>query len=201
MRRAQTRNPACRRRQNRAFRLAVSGQLQWPYAVDAPILYWPRMGTFQWPPTYRSAIATLVERPTRFAMLVHRPDGHGAIAVRDGLLATIKTLPERLRKTLTWDQGTELAQHKQITMATKMAIYFCDPHSPWQRGSNENTNGLLRQYFPKGTDLSTHSPQRLLEVANEFNDRPRKTLGGSTPTQAMQRLLFNPEEPNVATTT
>lgn len=84
----------------------------------------------------RSAIATLVERQTRFVMLVHLPNGHGAIAVRDGLLATIKTLPERLRKTLTWDQGTELAQHKQITMATKMAIYFCDPHSPWQRGSN-----------------------------------------------------------------
>lgn len=149
----------------------------------------------------RSAIATLVERQTRFVMLVHLPTGHGAIAVRDGLLATIETLPERLRKTLTWDQGTELAQHKQITMATKMAIYFCDPHSPWQRGSNENTNGLLRQYFPKGTDLSTHSPQRLLEVANELNDRPRKTLEGSTPTHAMQRLLFEPEEPNVATTT
>ena len=149
----------------------------------------------------RSAIATLVERQTRFVMLVHLPTGHGAIAVRDGLLATIKTLPERLRKTLAWDQGTELAQHKQITMATKMAIYFCDPHIPWQRGSNENTNGLLRQYFPKGTDLSTHSPQRLLEVANELNDRPRKTLGGSTPTQAIQRLLFDPEEPSVATTT
>ena len=148
----------------------------------------------------RSAIATLVERQTRFVMLVHLPNGHGAIAVRDGLLATIKTLPERLRKTLTWDQGTELAQHKQITLVTKMAIYFCDPHSPWQRGSNENTNGLLRQYFPKGTDLSTHSPQRLLEVANELNDRPRKTLGGSTPAQAMQRLLFDPEEPSVATT-
>ena len=148
----------------------------------------------------RSAIATLVERQTRFVMLVHLPNGHGAIAVRDGLLATITTLPERLRKTLTWDQGTELAQHKQITMVTKMAIYFCDPHSPWQRGSNENTNGLLRQYFPKGTDLSAHSPQRLLEVANELNDRPRKTLHGSTPTQAMQRLLFDPEEPNVATT-
>lgn len=148
----------------------------------------------------RSAIATLVERQTRFTMLVHLPDGHGAIAVRDGLLATIKDLPEHLRKTLTWDQGTELAQHRQITMATKMAIYFCDPHSPWQRGSNENTNGLLRQYFPKGTDLSVHSPERLLEVATELNDRPRKTLGWITPAQAMQRLLFDPETPIVATT-
>ncbi len=148
----------------------------------------------------RSAIATLVERQTRFAMLVHLPDGHGAVAVRDGLLAAIKTLPAHLCKTLTWDQGTELAQHAQITMATKMAIYFCDPHSPWQRGSNENTNGLLRQYFPKGTDLSPHSPQRLLEVATELNDRPRKTLGGITPAHAMQRLLSDPERPIVATT-
>jgi IS30 family transposase len=148
----------------------------------------------------RSAIATLVERQTRFTMLVHLPEGHGAIAVRDGLLASIATLPERLRKTLTWDQGTELAQHRQITMATKTAIYFCDPHSPWQRGSNENMNGLLRQYFPKGTDLSVHSPERLLEVATELNDRPRKTLGGITPAQAMQRLLLNPESPVVATT-
>ena len=148
----------------------------------------------------RSAIATLVERQTRFTMLVHLPLGHGAIAVRDGLLATIKTLPEHLRRTLTWDQGTELAQHRQITMATKMAIYFCDPHSPWQRGSNENTNGLLRQYFPKGTDLSVHSPERLLEVATELNTRPRKTLGYITPAEAMQRLLSDPESPIVATT-
>jgi len=148
----------------------------------------------------RSAIATLVERQTRFTMLVYLPGDHSAITVRDGLLATIKTLPERLAKTLTWDQGTELAQHRQITMATKMAIYFCDPHSPWQRGSNENTNGLLRQYFPKGTDLSVHSPERLLEVATELNDRPRKTLGGITPAQAMQRLLSEPEKPIVATT-
>ncbi|EON22201.1 integrase catalytic subunit [Nocardioides sp. CF8] len=148
----------------------------------------------------RTAIATLVERQTRFTMLVHLPQGHGAIAVRDGLLATIKTLPHHLAKTLTWDQGTELAQHRQITLATKMDIYFCDPHSPWQRGSNENTNGLLRQYFPKGTDLLVHSPERLLEVAAELNDRPRKTLGGITPAQAMQRLLSDPESPVVATT-
>ncbi|XAS69620.1 IS30 family transposase [Micrococcaceae bacterium Sec5.7] len=148
----------------------------------------------------RSAIATLVERQTRFTMLVHLPDDHGAVAVRDGLLARIKTLPEHLCKSLTWDQGTELAQHRQITMATNMDIYFCDPHSPWQRGTNENTNGLLRQYFPKGTDLSVHSPERLLEVAAELNARPRKTLGGITPAQAMERLLFEPEKPAVATT-
>ena len=148
----------------------------------------------------RSAIATLVERQTRYTMLVHLPDDHSATAVRDGLLATIKTLPDHLRKSLTWDQGSELAKHAEITLATKMDIYFCDPHSPWQRGSNENTNGLLRQYFPKGTDLSVHSPERLLEVATELNARPRKTLGGITPAIAMQRLLFDPERPIVATT-
>ncbi|TFD71139.1 IS30 family transposase [Cryobacterium fucosi] len=137
----------------------------------------------------RSAIATLVERQTRFTMLVHLPGDHNAITVRDGLLAAIKTLPVQLATTLTWNQGTELAQHRQITLATQMAIYFCDPHSPWQRGTNENTNGLLRQYFPKGTDLSEHSPDRLLEVATELNNRPRKTLGGITPAQARQRLL------------
>jgi transposase, IS30 family len=106
----------------------------------------------------RSAIGTLVERQTRYVMLVHLPDDHSATAVRDGLLATIKTLPEHLRKSLTWDQGSELAKHAEITLATKMDIYFCDPHSPWQRGSNENTvNGLLRQYFPRApTFPSTH---------------------------------------------
>ena len=147
----------------------------------------------------RSAIATLVERQTRYTMLVHLPQGHGAMAVRDGLEAAIKALPQHLRKSLTWDQGTELAQHRQITVATKMAIYFCDPHSPWQRGTNENTNGLLRQYFPKGTDLSVHSSERLLEVATELNARPRKTLGRITPAEALQQLLFEPEPPLVAT--
>jgi IS30 family transposase len=148
----------------------------------------------------RSAIATLVERQSRYVMLVHLPEGHGALAVRDGLLDVIHTLPQHLRKSLTWDQGTELARHAEITLATKMDVYFCDPHSPWQRGSNENTNGLLRQYFPKGTDLSAHSPQRLLEVAHELNARPRKTLGGLTPAEAMQRLILNPGQPIVATT-
>jgi IS30 family transposase len=148
----------------------------------------------------RSAIGTLVERQTRFCLLVHLPDGHGAETVRDRLVAAIQTLPKQLRRSLTWDQGTELAQHQAITLATDMAIYFCDPHSPWQRGSNENTNGLLRQYFPKGTDLSVHDPEHLDAVAAELNGRPRKTLGFITPAQAMQRLLSDPEKPVVATT-
>lgn len=148
----------------------------------------------------RSAIATLVERQSRFTILVHLPNDHGAIAVRDGLVKAFNALPEHLRKSLTWDQGTELAQHKKITLATKIDIYFCDPHSPWQRGTNENTNGLLRQYFPKGTDLSVHSPKRLLEVATELNARPRKVLGGITPAQAMEQLLSEPRKPPGATT-
>ena len=148
----------------------------------------------------RSAIGTLVERQTRFCLLIHLPDGHGAQTVRDRLVAAIQTLPEQLRRSLTWDQGSELAQHRAITLATDMAIYFCDPHSPWQRGSNENTNGLLRQYFPKGTDLSVHNAEHLESVAAEINGRPRKTLGFITPAAAMQRLLSDPEKPVVATT-
>ena len=148
----------------------------------------------------RSAIGTLVERQTRYCLLVHLPDGHGAETVRDALVASITTLPEHLRRSLTWDQGTELAQHQAITLATDMAIYFCDPHSPWQRGSNENTNGLLRQYFPKGTDLSVHSAEHLDAVAAELNGRPRKTLGFITPAEALQRLLSDPQKPVVATT-
>ena len=105
-----------------------------------------------------------------------------------------------LRKTLTWDQGVEMRDWKQVRMATDMAIFFCDPHAPWQRGTNENTNGLLRQYFPKGTDLSVHSEADLDWVAAELNDRPRKTLSGITPVQAMQRLMLDPESPVVATT-
>jgi transposase, IS30 family len=148
----------------------------------------------------RSAIGTLVERQTRFCLLVHLPEGHGAETVRDRLVAAITTLPEQLRRSLTWDQGTELAQHQAITLATDMAIYFCDPHSPWQRGSNENTNGLLRQYFPKSTDLSVHAPEYLAAVAAELNGRPRKTLGFITPAEALQRPLSDPEKPVVATT-
>ena len=148
----------------------------------------------------RSAIGTLVERQTRYCLLVHLPDGHGAETVRDALVASISTLPQHLRRSLTWDQGTELAQHRVITLATDMAIYFCDPHSPWQRGSNENTNCLLRQYFPKGTDLSVHDAEHLASVAAELNGRPRKTLGFITPAEAMQRLLSGPDKPVVATT-
>jgi IS30 family transposase len=137
----------------------------------------------------RSAIGTLVERTTRYTMLVHLPGGHDAAAVRDGLMATIATLPAHLRGSLTWDQGTEMARHKQFTMATDMPVYFCDPASPWQRGSNENTNGLLRQYFPKGTDLSVYGPEDLEHVAQELNGRPRKTLGWDTPAERLRDLL------------
>ena len=138
---------------------------------------------------HKSAIATLVERQTRYVMLVHLPQGHSAEKVRDGLLQTMMGLPTHLRQSLTWDQGSELAAHKQISLATDMPIYFCDPGSPWQRGSNENTNGLLRQYFPKGTNLNNHTAQDLLTVAVELNGRPRKTLGWDSPAERLAVLL------------
>jgi IS30 family transposase len=137
----------------------------------------------------KTAIATLVERATRYTMLVHLPDGHTAEAVRDGLITTISTLPVHLRGSLTWDQGTEMSRHKQFSMATDMAVYFCDPASPWQRGTNENTNGLLRQYFPKGTDLSVFGPEDLEHVAQQLNGRPRKTLDWDTPAERLRDLL------------
>ena len=151
-----------------------------------------------------SAIGTLVERSSRFTLLLHLPpmpghdaprvkDGpalsHGAEAVRDAIAAAIIKLPQQLRRSLTWDQGTEMAQHAQLRIDTGLPVYFCDPRSPWQRGSNENTNGLLRQYFPKGTDLARHSPGDLTAVADALNTRPRKTLGWRTPAEALDEHL------------
>ena len=165
----------------------------------------------------KSAIGTLVERTTRFTMLLHLPPmeghgtiepvkngpplaGHGAEAVRDAIAATIGTLPEQLRRSLTWDQGSEMAQHAQLRVDTGLAIYFADPHSPWQRGTNENTNGLLRQYFPKGTDLAKHHPDDLVAVSAALNGRPRKTLGWKTPAEALDQLLQSAAQGSVATT-
>ena len=153
-----------------------------------------------------SAIGTLVERTTRFTMLLHLPrlagygegprvdngpslSGHGAEAVRDAIARTIITLPEELRRSLTWDQGAEMAQHSGLKIDTGIQVYFCDPRSPWQRGTNENTNGLLRQYFPKGTDLSIYSADEISAVAVALNGRPRKTLGWKTPAEALDELL------------
>jgi transposase, IS30 family len=137
----------------------------------------------------QSAIGTLVERQARFVMLVHLPSEHTADAVRDGVTAAFERLPASLRATLTWDQGREMARHQQIAKATGMRVYFCDAHSPWQRGSNENMNGLLRQYFRKGTDLRCHSPADLAAVADEINRRPRKTLHWANPAELLDRLL------------
>ena len=153
-----------------------------------------------------SAIGTLVERTTRFTMLLHLPRmaehgvdarvkngpalaGHGAEAVRDSITDTITSLPEQLRRSLTWDQGAEMSQHARLKIDTGLDVYFCDPHSPWQRGTNENTNGLLRQYFPKGTDLSAHNTDALEAVALALNTRPRKTLGWRTPAEAFDEHL------------
>jgi IS30 family transposase len=154
-----------------------------------------------------SAIGTLVERTTRFTILLHLPRmpghgaqprvqngpplaGHGAEAVRDAIAAKITTLPEQLRRSLTWDQGAEMTQHAQLRIDTGLTVYFCDPHSPWQRATNENTNGLLRQYFPKGTDLSQHTPTELDAVATALNSRPRKTLNWNTPAEALNEHLL-----------
>jgi IS30 family transposase len=157
--------------------------------------------------TERSAIGTLVERTTRFTTLIHLPRmdgwgveprvkngpalaGYGAEAMRRGIAAQMSTMPEQLRRSLTWDRGKELAQHAQLKVDTGLSVYFADPHSPWQRGTNENTNGLLRQYFPKGTDLSRWSPEDLQAVATTLNARPRKTLDWQTPAEAFNEYLL-----------
>ena len=137
----------------------------------------------------RSAIGTLVERTTRLVMLLHLPNGHGADEVNAAMAAKIAELPAALARSITWDQGSELARHRQFSIDTGVDIYFCDPHSPWQRGSNENTNGLLRQYFPKGTDLAVHDAAHLDAVADQLNGRPRKTLDWKTPAEAFATLL------------
>ena len=148
-----------------------------------------------------SAIGTLVERATRYVLLLHLPDNHTALTVQEAMVAKMSELPEQLLRTLTWDQGIEMTNHARIAAATGLDIYFCDPHSPWQRGTNENTNGLLRQYFPKGTDLSRWGPGYLDNIAAELNNRPRKTLDWRTPAEALDQLLSNPSEPpGVATT-
>jgi IS30 family transposase len=166
---------------------------------------------------HSSAIGTLVERTTRFTMLLHLPRmeghgdeprvkngtalaGHGALAVRDAIAASITSLPSQLRRSLTWDQGAEMAQHAELRVDTGLEIYFCDPNSPWQRGTNENTNGLLRQYFPKGTDLSKHEAGDLGAVAVALNSRPRKTLAWKTPAEALDELLSSSHQGSVATT-
>jgi len=164
-----------------------------------------------------SAIGTLVERTTRFTMLLHLPrmqghgdrprvkngpalTGHGADAVRDAIATSLMTLPEQLRRSLVWDQGAEMAQHAQLRIDTGLHVYFCDPQSPWQRGSNENTNGLLRQYFPRGTDLSRHGADDLTAVAAALNSRPRKTLDWRTPAEALNEYLQSSQQTGVATT-
>ena len=142
-----------------------------------------------------SAIGTLVERATGFVLLLHLPEGHGALAVQHAMVEAMAEMPATLRQTLTWDQGIEMANHAQIAAATDLDIYFCDPHSPWQRGSNENTNGLLRQYFPKGTDLSLWCAGYIAQVAAELNNRPRKRLDWKTPAEALHQLLSRSTEP------
>jgi len=138
---------------------------------------------------HKSAIGTLVERASRYTVLLHLPHGRGAEEVEMAIVAAIRKLPPALRKSLTWDQGREMSNHLEIKIATGLEVYFCDPHSPWQRGSNENTNGLLRQYFPKGQDLSQFGPDHLALVSAQLNRRPRKTLGWLNPQQALIRLL------------
>jgi IS30 family transposase len=163
----------------------------------------------------RSAIGTLVERTTRFTMLIHLPRedgfgviprtkngpplaGYGAVTMKNALAATVTTLPEQLRRSLTWDRGKEMSAHTAFKIETGIPVYFADPHSPWQRGTNENTNGLLHQYFPKGTDLSRWSAQDIEAVAATLNNRPRKTLGWKTPAEAFNEQLMSLKQAGVA---
>ncbi|MER5619291.1 IS30 family transposase, partial [Streptomyces sp. NPDC002215] len=165
----------------------------------------------------RSAIGTVVERSTRFTMLVHLPReegyrhkqsikngpalaGYGAITMKAALANTMSTLPEQLARSLTWDRGKEMSAHAQFRVETGIPVFFADPHSPWQRGTNENTNGLLRQYFPKGTDLSRWSAEEVEAVAHTLNSRPRKTLGWKTPAEAFNEQLQLLQQAGVATT-
>ncbi len=149
-----------------------------------------------------SQIGTLVERTTRFVILLHLPERRDAATVADQMISRMKDLPELLRRSVTWDQGKEMAEHARVKLELDLrdGVFFCEPHSPWQRGTNENTNGLLRQYFPKGTDLSSYSQHYLDYVAAELNDRPRKTLEWATPTEALNRLLSTPPDDGVALT-
>jgi IS30 family transposase len=137
----------------------------------------------------QSAIATLVERQTRLVLLVRLPKGRSADAVKNALMIAVKSLPVNLRRSLTWDRGKEMAAHVPFTIASGVQVYFCDPHSPWQRGTNENTNGLLRQYFPKATDFSVVTQAQLTKVAVELNGRPRQTLDWQTPSEAFARVV------------
>jgi IS30 family transposase len=164
----------------------------------------------------RSAIGTLVERTTRFTMLIHLPReegyrhkhtvkngpalaGYGAVTMKNALAATITTLPEQLRRSLTWDRGKEMSAHADFRIETGVPVFFADPNSPWQRGTNENTNGLLRQYFPKGTDLSRWSAEEIEAVARTLNNRPRETLGWKTPAEALNQQLLSLKQAGVAT--
>jgi IS30 family transposase len=145
-----------------------------------------------------SAVGTIVERMTGYLTLLHLPDGHGAAAVADAVIDRMTALPAWFTRTLTWDRGSEMARHQHVTDATGIAVYFADPHAPWQRGSNENINGLLRQYLPKGTDLSAWTPAQLQHIADELNDRPRKRFGYHTPREQLAKLLTDNQR--VATT-
>lgn len=143
----------------------------------------------------KSAIGTLVERATGYVMLLHLPGAHGAVEVEEEMIRAMSELPATLRRTLTWDQGQEMRNHARIAAATDTDIYFCDPGSPWQRGSNENTIGLLRQYFPKSTDLSGYQRDYLEFVATQLNNRPRKRLAWKTPAETLDQLLSDQQDP------